>query len=92
MQSATTSNTESADYGDSLFTLKEFSDRYPHLYPNTGKLRWLFRDRTMNGLIESGAAVEVYIGTQQRPRLYVHAPSFWNWMRSGGSRGSHPQT
>jgi hypothetical protein len=79
------------EYGDSLFTVSDFCSRYPNLYSSASKLRWLLRDRSSNGLKDSGAVVEFHVSGTDRPRLLIHAPSFFNWMRSGGSQGSYPK-
>ena len=53
----TASQTMCADeYGDALMTVAQFCERYPHLYPNRSRVRWLLRDRNLNGLVETGAA------------------------------------
>ena len=54
------------EYGDSLMTVAQFCDRYPHLYPSRSRVRWLLRDRQTNGLTEQGAVVEVFT-TGDRP-------------------------
>ncbi len=73
-----------SEYGDSLLTVAQFSERYPHLYPKPHRIRWLLRDRTINGLLNSGAVVEVF-ANGERPALFLHAPNWFAWMRAGGS-------
>jgi hypothetical protein len=76
--------TPAADYGDSLMTVAQFCDRYPHLYPKRSRVRWALRDRTSNGLLNLGAVVEVF-ANGPRPTLFIHAPNWFAWMRAGGS-------
>jgi len=76
-----------ADYGDSLLTVAQFCDRYPHLYPKPHNVRWLLRDRDTNGLRDCGAVLEVH-ASGDRPTLFIHAPSWFDWMRAGGSHAS----
>lgn len=76
------------DYGDSLMTVQQFADRYPNIYPKASRVRWLLRDRQQNGLMKAGAVVEVFAnGT--KPAIYIHAPSWFRWMQSGGSHATH---
>ena len=67
-------------YGDELKTVPQFCERYPHIYSAPHKLRWLLRQRSKNGLLESGAVIEVYNGGS-RPLIFIHEPSFFEWMR-----------
>lgn len=73
------------EYGDSLMTVVQFSARYPHLYKNPHRVRWLVRDRSTNGLSDYGAVVEVF-NTGERPAIFIHVPNWFAWMRAGGSR------
>ena len=82
----------SPDYGHSLQEPKDFQREHPHLYRNGGQLRWVLRDRRQNGLMAYGAVVEVYGTNSERPRLYIHKPSWFRWMQAGGSRAPKPQT
>lgn len=75
------------DYGDSLATVGQFVARYNHIYENQSRVRWLLRDRHSNGLIEYGAVVEVY-ANGDKPSIFIHIPSWFAWMRSGGRRSS----
>ena len=82
-------NSEAAsghEYGDCLMTVKQFCDRYPNIYPKASRVRWLLRDRQQNGLVSSGAVVEVY-ANGDKPALFIHVPSWFAWMQAGGSRG-----
>ena len=72
------------DYGDSLTTVAQFCARYPNIYPRDSRVRWLLRDRQSNGLMARGAVVEVY-ANGDKPNLFIHIPSWFAWMRSGGS-------
>ena len=71
------------DYGDSLNTVADFCGRYPNIYPNASRVRWLLRDRQTNGLMATGAVVEVY-ANGDKPSIFIHVPSWFAWMRSGG--------
>lgn len=73
------------DYGDSLATVAQFCARYPNIYPRDSRIRWLLRDRQSNGLMEHGAVVEVY-ANGDKPSIFIHIPSWFAWMRSGGRR------
>ena len=73
------------DYGDSLTTVAQFTARYPNIYPRVSRVRWLLRDRQSNGLVACGAVVEVY-ANGDTPNLFIHIPSWFAWMRSGGRR------
>ena len=75
------------DYGDSLMTVQQFANRYPNIYPNASRVRWLLRDRQLNGLMACGAVVEVY-ASGKKPALFIHAPSWFLWMQKGGQRAS----
>lgn len=77
------------EFGDQLLTVAQFCDRYPHLYPTLSRVRWLLRDRETNGLLDSGAVVEVF-GHGERPAIYVYLPAWFAWMQSGGSRLRRP--
>lgn len=77
------------DYGDSLANVGQFCTRYNHIYPNQSRVRWLLRDRHSNGLMEYGAVVEVY-ANGEKPSIFIHIPSWFSWMRSGGRRASRP--
>ncbi len=79
------------DFGDSLMTVSQFAARYPHLYPKQHNVRWLVRDRHQNGLSATGAVVEVF-GSGDRPQIFIHIPSWFAWMRLGGSRGPRKLT
>ncbi|MEQ1800637.1 MAG: hypothetical protein ABL989_01875 [Gammaproteobacteria bacterium] len=81
----------SPEYGDSLMTVAQFAARYPHLYKNTHRVRWLVRDRTTNGLTQFGAVVEVF-NAGDRPAIYIHVPSWFAWMQAGGSQGSRQRS
>ena len=80
----------SPDFGHSLQEPNAFQQEHAHLYKNGGQLRWLLRDRHQNGLISYGAVVEVYSTGNKRPRLYIHKPSWFRWMKAGGSRAPKP--
>jgi len=71
-------------YGDTLYTVAQFSERYSHLYPSQNRVRWYLRDRHINGLVEYGAAIEVRNGGNV-PRVLIHGPSWFEWLRRGGS-------
>ena len=45
-------------------------------------LRWLVRFRTENGLLKSGAVVELRSPGATRPRLLVNRPRFTSWLAS----------
>lgn len=45
-------------------------------------LRWLCRYRTVNGLLASGAVVEVRTPGAKRPRLLVNRREFSRWLAS----------
>jgi hypothetical protein len=72
------------EYGDSLMTVQQFADRYPNIYPKSSRIRWLLRDRQQNGLMSCGAVVEVF-ANGDKPNLFIHIPSWFAWMQSGGS-------
>jgi hypothetical protein len=76
-----------ADYGDSLMTVAQFGVRYRHIYPQDSRLRWLLRDRLTNGLVTCGAVVQVY-ANGDKPNLFLHPPSWFQWMRAGGRHGA----
>jgi hypothetical protein len=78
-----------SEYGDSLMTIRDFAARYPHLYANAHRVRWLVRDRGSNGLTDYGAVVSVF-NAGERPSVYIHVGNWFAWMQAGGSRGSRP--
>ena len=47
-----------------------------------GRVRWWLRDRDENGLIESGAVVEI------NGHLYINVPRFVAWFQAGGKAPS----
>ena len=73
------------DYGDNLTTVEQFTDRFRHLYPNQSRVRYLLRERATNGLVATGAVLEVFSSGDERPKLFIHTPSWFAWMRAGGS-------
>ena len=75
-----------SEYGLSLSTVAQFAVAYPKLYPTEHSLRWLIWARSRNGLLDYGATVEVWSQGDQRPQIYIHAPSWFAWMQAGGSR------
>lgn len=56
---------------------REFADRG---LGTEDTLRWLTRYRRENGLLSSGAIVEILTPGARRPRLFVNRPKFAAWL------------
>ncbi len=66
---------------ENLLTVPEFARRYPNIAPSEQSVRWLLRNRHTNGLIESGAAIEVRVrADQSRPRILLDPARMIPWM------------
>ena len=70
------------------FRLPEFYRRNAHLFASEESIRWYLRNRHINGLIESGAVLEVRLRpTQKRPQIRIVEPAWFDWMRGNGQLG-----
>ena len=85
MTSQQLTNAPDESFGAALCTVDQFSAANQHLYAKPSQIRWLTRDRSANGLLEYGAVVEGF-NNGTRPSIYIHAPSWFRWMRAGGSK------
>lgn len=47
-------------------------------------LRWMVRFRKENGMLESGAVIELRNPGSRRPRLIINRHKFPEWLASGG--------
>ena len=66
---------------DSLLTVPEFARRYPNIVPSEQAVRWLLRRRATNGLLDSGAVVELRAdANQKRPRILLNPPKLLPWL------------
>jgi hypothetical protein len=74
--------------GDVLMSPTEFCRRYPAIFRSIHALRWVLRDRQLNGLLTAGVVVEIYSVGSERPRLLIDAAAMFRWLKGGGSRGS----
>lgn len=64
-----------------LLTVSEFARRYPNIAASEQSVRWMLRQRHANGLIESGAAIEMRTAPgQTRPRILLDPERMIPWM------------
>lgn len=64
------------------FRLPDFYRRNAHLFPSEESLRWPLRFRHDNGLVESGAVLEVWARPgQSRPKILIDESKYLTWMR-----------
>lgn len=79
-------NSESPMAG--LFTVPVFFLRNANIFASEQSIRWYLRDRANNGLLESGAVVELRAHPEsKRPKVFVDENKFLEWMRSRGMLG-----
>lgn len=57
----------------------------PQKLGSENSLRWLLRYRQKNGLLSSGAVVELRTPGATRPRLFINRPRFAEWMAGGAA-------
>ena len=57
--------------------LADFQRSNANIVPSLDSLRWLVRNRRLNGLSASGAVVK------RQGRIYMHESRFADWMQSG---------
>lgn len=68
-----------------LKTVATFCRRNPHIFASEQSVRWYLRDRDTNGLLETGAVVELRASKDsQRPRVFIDEARFLEWMRGRG--------
>ena len=64
-----------------LCSVAEFARRYPNIIPSESALRWYLRERDHNGLLASGAVVELRQRSDQiRPKILIRGPRFAWWL------------
>lgn len=81
----TTPQDTAPDLGD-FETFKRFAAAFERQGLGTEHgLRWLARFREKNGLLESGAMVELVTPGARRPRLLVNRPRFAAWLAGQGA-------
>lgn len=67
-----------------LTSVTKFLDAYPNLFESEDSLRWYLRDREINGLLESGAVVEMWNSPEAtRPSIRISPSRFFYWIRKG---------
>ena len=55
-----------------LMPVGKFMTAYPDMFPSEDSLRWYLRDRATNGLLESGAVIEMWNNPDAtRPSLRI---------------------
>jgi hypothetical protein len=65
-----------------LLRVTPFYAAYPYVAPSLEALRWYLRFRADNGLLESGAVVEVRPSpNSKQPMLFIDAEKWHRWMR-----------
>jgi hypothetical protein len=70
------------------YPLNRFYLRNAHLFSSETSIRWYLRDRKSNGLLESGAVVELKSDVNsKRPRILIDESRFLEWMRTRGMLG-----
>lgn len=57
--------------------LADFQRSHANIVPSLDSLRWLVRNRHLNGLSEAGAVVK------RQGRIYMHESKFAGWMQKG---------
>ncbi len=64
-----------------LCSVAEFARRYPNIIPSESALRWYLRERHHNGLLATGAVVELrQRSDQMRPKILLCEPRFAWWL------------
>ena len=67
-----------------LMPVAKFIETYPDMFPSEDSFRWYLRDRDTNGLIESGAVVEMWNNPEaSRPSIRISPSNFFRWIRRG---------
>ncbi len=75
-----------------LCTVAAFARKYPNIVPSETALRWYLRERHTNGLVSSGAVVEIRQRSEQiRPKILIRGPRFAWWLiNHNGAKGAEP--
>ena len=69
-----------------LVSVADFQRENSTLYKNVNQLRWYLRDRHENGLVKSGAVIEIRNKPDSsKPALRIHRANWWKWMEQGGA-------
>ena len=72
------------DMPTDLMPVAKFLSTYPDLFETEDSFRWYLRDRATNGLIESGAVVEMWNNPEAtRPSIRISPSRFFTWIRKG---------
>jgi len=72
-----------------LLTVADFARRYPNIAASEQSVRWLLRQRHENGMIASGAAIELRTAPgQTRPRILLDPERMIPWMVRANPRSS----
>ena len=67
-----------------LMPVAKFLSTYPSLFESEDSFRWYLRDREVNGLLASGAVVEMWNSPEAtRPSIRISPSSFFYWIRKG---------
>ena len=67
-----------------LMPVAKFLSTYPNLFESEDSFRWYLRDRENNGLLESGAVIELWNGPEAtRPSIRISPSGFFCWLRKG---------
>lgn len=74
---------------ENLLTVAEFARRYPNIAASEQSVRWMLRQRHANGLIDSGAAIEMRTAAKQsRPRILLDPERMIPWMVRANPRAA----
>lgn len=66
---------------DALLPVPEAARRYPNIFPSEQSLRWLLRNRATNGLLDSGAVVELRADpNQRRAKILINPAKLLPWV------------
>jgi len=72
---------------ENLLSVSEFARRYTNIAASEQSVRWLLRRRHTNGLISSGAVIEIKTDPgQSRPRLLLDPERLVPWMLRANPR------
>jgi hypothetical protein len=75
---------------ENLLTVPEFARRFPNIASSEQAVRWLLRNRHANGLIDSGAVIELWAKPgQSRPTILLDPEQMIPWMLRANPRASH---
>lgn len=74
---------------ENLLSVSEFSRRYTNIVASEQAARWILRRRHTNGLVSSGAVIEMKTDPgQSRPRLLIDPERMIPWLLQANPRAA----